>query len=53
MCGAGSYPGGMILGGAGYKGANVIAEDMEVDKTWDEPEMVTLGRERGIISDDA
>ncbi len=53
MCGAGSYPGGMILGGAGLKGANAIVDDLEVDRVWDEPEMVQASRESGLISDEA
>lgn len=52
LCGAGTYPGGMIIGGPGYIGANVIAEDLEVEKCWDEPAMVTAARDRGLIVDD-
>ncbi len=48
LCGASSYPGGMVLGGGGYKGANVIAEDFDVTKTWEEPEMLRLMKERGL-----
>jgi phytoene dehydrogenase-like protein len=36
VCGASTYPGGMIIGGPGYLGANIIAEDMGVKKTWKE-----------------
>ena len=34
VCGASTYPGGMIIGGPGYLGANIIVEDMGVKKTW-------------------
>jgi phytoene dehydrogenase-like protein len=51
VCGASVYPGGMVIGGPGYVGANVIAQDLEVKKTWAEPEIVRQARERGIIED--
>ncbi len=51
LCGASSYPGGMILGGGGYKGANIIAEDLEVKKTWEEPEILKQTRGRGLYVD--
>ena len=34
VCGASTYPGGMIIGGPGYLGANIIAEDLGVKKNW-------------------
>jgi phytoene dehydrogenase-like protein len=34
VCGASTYPGGMVIGGPGYLGANIIVEDMGVKKTW-------------------
>lgn len=51
VCGASVYPGGMVIGGPGYVGANVIARDLEVKKTWQEPEIVRRARERGIIEE--
>jgi phytoene dehydrogenase-like protein len=33
-CGASNYPGGMVLGGPGYIGANRVAEDLGVTKWW-------------------
>jgi phytoene dehydrogenase-like protein len=33
-CGASNYPGGMVLGGPGYIGANKVAEDLGVAKWW-------------------
>ncbi|MCC7078476.1 MAG: NAD(P)/FAD-dependent oxidoreductase [Acidimicrobiia bacterium] len=41
LCGASSYPGGLITGGPGYIAANSIAEDLEVDKWWRPPTHVT------------
>jgi phytoene dehydrogenase-like protein len=33
-CGASTYPGGLVLGGPGYLGANRVAEDLGVEKWW-------------------
>jgi phytoene dehydrogenase-like protein len=33
-CGASNYPGGLVLGGPGYIGANRVAEDLGVTKWW-------------------
>lgn len=49
VCGASSYPGGMIIAGPGYLGANIIAEDLGVKKTWEEMKEVTRAREMGFI----
>jgi len=34
VCGASTYPGGMVLGGSGYLGANRVAEDLGIKKWW-------------------
>jgi phytoene dehydrogenase-like protein len=34
VCGASTYPGGMVLGGPGYLGANRVAEDLGISKWW-------------------
>ena len=34
VCGASTYPGGMVLGGPGYLGANKVAEDLGATKWW-------------------
>jgi phytoene dehydrogenase-like protein len=34
VCGASTYPGGLILGGPGYLAANRVAEEMGVKKWW-------------------
>lgn len=49
VCGASVYPGGMIIGGPGYIGANTIAQDFGVDKWWKEIESVRTARANGII----
>jgi phytoene dehydrogenase-like protein len=49
VCGASTYPGGMIIGGPGYLGANIIAEDMGVKKTWDEMKEVKKAKEMGYV----
>ena len=49
VCGASTYPGGMIIGGPGYIGANLIVDDFGVKKDWDDPESVKIARENGLI----
>jgi phytoene dehydrogenase-like protein len=34
VCGASTYPGGLVLGGPGYLAANKVADDMGVKKWW-------------------
>jgi phytoene dehydrogenase-like protein len=34
VCGASTYPGGLVLGGPGYLAANKVAEDLGVTKWW-------------------
>jgi phytoene dehydrogenase-like protein len=34
VCGVSTYPGGLVLGGSGYLGANKVAEDLGVAKWW-------------------
>jgi len=34
VCGVSVYPGGLVLGGPGYLGANTVAEDLGVAKWW-------------------
>ena len=49
MCGACTYPGGLVTFGPGYLAANRIAEDLGLTKWWTEPEMVTRARENGLL----
>jgi phytoene dehydrogenase-like protein len=34
VCGASTYPGGLVLGGPGYLAANRVADDLGVTKWW-------------------
>src|ERR1035437_9957792 len=34
VCGVSTFPGGLVLGGPGYLGANMVAEDLSVQKWW-------------------
>jgi hypothetical protein len=34
VCGVSTYPGGLVLGGSGYLGANKVAEDLDAKKWW-------------------
>ncbi len=34
LCGASTYPGGLVLGGSGYLAANRVSEDLGVTKWW-------------------
>lgn len=40
VCGASTYPGGLIIGGPGYIAANIVAEDAGVDKWWKLPDYI-------------
>lgn len=40
LCGASTYPGGLIIGGPGYIAANIIAEDANVEKWWEMPDFI-------------
>ncbi len=37
LCGASTYPGGLIIGGPGYISANTIADDLKIKKWWTIP----------------
>ena len=49
VCGASTYPGGLVIGGPGYIGANTIAADFDLKKDWEEPECVKVARANGFI----
>jgi len=49
VCGSSCHPGGMIIWGAGYNAAGVIANDLGIEKWWSEPEIVTRARQRGLM----
>ena len=47
--GASTFPGGMVIFGAGYNAANVVAEDLGLEKWWKEPESVAEARRKGFV----
>jgi phytoene dehydrogenase-like protein len=49
VCGASTFPGGMITFGAGYNAARVVAEAMRLNVWWKEPESVAAAREKGFL----
>lgn len=49
VCGASTFPGGMVIFGAGYNAANTIAEELGIEKWWSEPELITKAREKGTL----
>ncbi|MFC2067639.1 phytoene desaturase family protein [Chloroflexota bacterium] len=49
MGGACTYPGGTILLGSGYLAADAVCEDLNIEKWWTEPEMVTKARVNGLV----
>ena len=38
VCGACTYPGGMVLLANGYNAAGVVAEDLALERWWEEPD---------------
>lgn len=49
VCGASTFPGGMITFGGGYNVAKVVAEDLGFNIWWSEPESITAAREKGLV----
>jgi phytoene dehydrogenase-like protein len=49
LCGASTYPGGMVLLGGGYNAARVVAEDMGIDPWWSEPDYIVKAREIKLV----
>ncbi len=49
VCGASTFPGGMITFGGGYNAANVVAADLGLPVWWTEPEAVTAARKKGFL----
>ncbi|MFI4935959.1 MAG: phytoene desaturase family protein [Caulobacterales bacterium] len=49
LCGASTFPGGMITFGGGYNAAKVVAEDMGLEIWWKEPESVSAARQKGLL----
>lgn len=49
LCGASTYPGGLVTFGPGYVATNRIAEDVGIKKWWTEPVIVTTARQNGLL----
>ncbi len=49
VAGASVWPGGMVLLAGGYNAAGVVADDLGLDRWWDEPDFVTTARARGLV----
>ncbi len=49
VCGASTFPGGMITFGPGYNAAKVVAQDLGLNIWWSEPPEVTAAREKGFL----
>ncbi len=49
MAGASVWPGGMVLLGGGYNAAGVVADDLGLDRWWDEPGYVIEARKKGLV----
>ncbi len=49
MGGSCTFPGGTVLLGSGYLAADAVCEDLNIQKWWNEPEMVTKAREKGLV----
>ncbi|MFH0821432.1 MAG: NAD(P)/FAD-dependent oxidoreductase [Pseudomonadota bacterium] len=49
VCGASSFPGGLITFGPGYNAACKIADDLGVDRWWPEPECVKKAQAKGTL----
>ncbi|MFC1999837.1 phytoene desaturase family protein [Chloroflexota bacterium] len=49
LAGACTYPGGLITFGPGYNASNAIADDLQVEKWWKEPEFIDEARRKGLL----
>ncbi|GAI99771.1 unnamed protein product, partial [marine sediment metagenome] len=49
LCGASTYPGGMVLLGGGYNAVRVVAEDLGIEPWWTEPDYIARARERKLV----
>ncbi|MEW6530617.1 MAG: NAD(P)/FAD-dependent oxidoreductase [Thermodesulfobacteriota bacterium] len=49
VCGASTFPGGLITFGPGYNAANKIAEDLGIERWWAEPECVRKAKAKGTL----
>ncbi len=49
VAGASVWPGGMVLLGGGYNVAGVVADDLGLDRWWNEPGYVVEARKKGLV----
>jgi phytoene dehydrogenase-like protein len=49
VCGASTFPGGMITFGGGYNVSKVVVEDLGLKMWWTEPATVVAAREKGLL----
>lgn len=49
VCGASTFPGGMITFGGGYNAAKVVAENLGLKVWWTEPPSVAEARKKGFV----
>ena len=49
LCGASTFPGGMVTFGGGYNSAKVVAETLGLNVWWTEPDSVAAAREKGFL----
>lgn len=49
VCGASTFPGGMITFGGGYNVAGCVVEDLGLARWWAEPASVTDARKKGFL----
>ncbi|MBI4334423.1 MAG: NAD(P)/FAD-dependent oxidoreductase [Chloroflexi bacterium] len=47
--GSSNYPGGCVIWGAGYLAANAVADDLGIQKWWQEPAIVTKAKKAGLL----
>lgn len=49
LCGASTFPGGMVTFGPGYNAAKVVAQDLGLNIWWKEPDAVGAARQKGFL----
>ncbi|UCE87470.1 MAG: NAD(P)/FAD-dependent oxidoreductase, partial [Deltaproteobacteria bacterium] len=49
VAGASVWPGGMVLLGGGYNVAGVVADDLGLERWWNEPGYVVEARKKGLV----
>jgi phytoene dehydrogenase-like protein len=49
VCGASTFPGGLVTFGPGYNAACRIADDLGIERWWPEPECVARAKAKGTL----